>query len=218
MIRSRSWHGIGLPMLLMLGEGAAAQVAAPTIATARLAATSEVEAPSMAATSWPSATMPVVDEPGPPSPASPSRDGATLGLHLVSYHSGPQERVTTLYVDQDGRVVDQSTRTTRFNGFNPGVYYRFENQAQVGLYYNSVRRWTVYGGYLATSPRWPLLGLFLGAASGYTVHRRARAIVPIVAPSVRLPMGSDVQANLSWYPDIGRYAVQAFHLSVERRF
>ncbi len=153
-----------------------------------------------------------------PQPSTVNESRSAWGVHLASYHSGPEERITTLYIDQDGRVVDQRTRTRRFNGANPGLYYRFERQTQVGLYYNSVRRWTVYGGYLATTPRWPSLGLFLGAASGYTFRHRSRAIVPIVAPNLRLPLGEGYQANLSWYPDAGRDAVQAIHLSVERRF
>lgn len=82
---------------------------------------------------------------------------ATVGLHLGTWH-------------------DES----KFNDFNPGVYFVHDSGATVGGYYNSERRGTAYAGWTfqTADGRFALL---VGAASGYA---RGKA-VPMVVPSIR---------------------------------
>ena len=81
----------------------------------------------------------------------------TVGLHLGSVHLPKKD----------------------FNNVNPGIYYRWDNGATLGTFYNSERRQSVYAGW---SWQWGWAGLTAGAITGY----RRSAVLPLLAPSVKL--------------------------------
>jgi len=75
-----------------------------------------------------------------------------LGLHLYTQH-----------------VKDN------FNNLNPGVYAKCDSYV-AGTYYNSIRKQTVYAGYVL--PVGPI-DIMVGAATGYNIP-----VVPMFVPSI----------------------------------
>lgn len=92
---------------------------------------------------------------------------------------------------------------TDLNNYNPGVYARCDAYV-AGAYYNSVRRTTVYAGYVF--PVGPV-DVMVGAATGYGALR------PILVPSVRFgPM------RLHLLLPSSATARGGVHLSIEKEF
>ena len=106
-----------------------------------------------------------------------------LGIHLVSWHS--QE----------------------YNNINPGAYIRTDCNIQVGAYYNSERRLSIYGAYVLETDRF---FAFAGAATGYN----NRFIIPLGGVGVKLG-----NFRLSYTPGINRYKTpHLLHLTYEFNF
>lgn len=112
----------------------------------------------------------------------------TIGLHLVSYHpEHPHDR-------------------PRYNDLNLGAYYRANAGWQVGAYYNSQRRPSVYAGLAWSYDAGPAsVGLLAGLVTGY----RAGPVLPFAAPSVAVG-----RWRLSVVPAT-RINDAVFHLSYE---
>lgn len=73
--------------------------------------------------------------------------GLTIGLHVASVHVPAH----------DGQ-----------NNFNPGIYVKHESGWAGGVYRNTIKRTTFWGGYeLSHGP----LSLTLGVASGYDIRK-----------------------------------------------
>lgn len=139
-------------------------------------------------------------------------NAATFGLHLASVHVPSRDYQRNV---------------------NPGLYVRLDSGITAGVYRNTLGRTTVYGGYTF---EWGPFGLTLGAATGYQKHavpvpcERAHyvgctridgvsnaVLVPMVAPSVRLPEVAGLTPRLSIIPGLAGSA-NVLHLSVERSF
>lgn len=115
----------------------------------------------------------------------------TLGIHLASYHLQPE-----LSGDQP------------YNDANPGLYLRTPAGWQVGTYWNSHRKVTLYGGRAFrpfAGQNWDA-GAFLGVATGYPWGD----LMPIGALSARYGF-----ARLTATPRIGDKASATLHLSFE---
>jgi hypothetical protein len=67
---------------------------------------------------------------------------------------------------------------THHNGINPGLGVECDSY-QVGAYYNSIGKWTVYAGRVVEGN--PYFGLKYGLATGYL-----KPVIPYVAGYVRL--------------------------------
>jgi len=136
----------------------------------------------------------------------------TVGVHLASSHVPAQDYQ---------------------NSFNPGIYVCAENGVIAGVFRNSLGRTSAYAGFVVDAGPYALM---VGLATGY--QKRAVAmpcnnagsagcwqvvgstnarLVPMVAPSVRLPEVAGVTPRISYVPGLGINA-SAVHLSVERRF
>ena len=88
-----------------------------------------------------------------------------IGLHLGTYHFD---------------------RKAGFNNANPGIYANCDNIV-AGVYYNSLRKPSVYAGYaFHLGP----VDVLVGAVSGYTANH----LTPMVIPSYRFTNG--VRINL----------------------
>lgn len=111
----------------------------------------------------------------------------TVGIHAVSWH------------EKDG-----------MNNVNPGIYGRWDNGFTAGTYYNSERRQTFYAGWTFADSS-DTFAVTVGAATGYM---RA-SVVPILVPSVRLPMTDRFSLRVSVAPVKDAAAI---HLSFEGRF
>ena len=112
----------------------------------------------------------------------------TIGLHLGSYHpQHPADR-------------------PRYNDLNLGAYYRADDGWQVGAYFNSIRRPSVYAGWTWSHDVGAVsVGLLAGLVTGY----RAGPILPFAAPSVAVGAW-----RLSFVPAT-RFGASVFHLSYE---
>ncbi|MEO8807067.1 MAG: hypothetical protein ABI433_13385 [Burkholderiaceae bacterium] len=135
-----------------------------------------------------------------------------MGLHLASVHVPANERL---------------------NNTNPGIYLRHEAGWTAGVYYNSLKRTSVYGGYTFTtraiSPKLPL-SLTVGAITGYqrrketfackhgedrgrtgsrcsrTVGFSSGPVTAMAAPSVAFPtleLATGFLPRLSYVPSVG---------------
>ena len=95
---------------------------------------------------------------------------------------------------------------------NPGIYVQTTEGATLGVYRNSECRTSVYTGvtFETADQRWAVT---LGAVTGY----RIATVVPLVVPSVRLPISDSVaaRASLLLNPMGGASGV---HLSLETKW
>ncbi len=97
------------------------------------------------------------------------------------------------------------------NNANLGLYVRSDG-IEMGAYYNSRRKPTLYAGRMWESD-WPLKpAVLVGVASGYD-----KLLTPFVIPSVSVPvMGKAVRVAL--IPSIKKGLPPAVHLSIEHAF
>lgn len=84
----------------------------------------------------------------------------TIGIHLYTWHFD---------------------KGAGYNNYNPGIYAEKDNVV-VGIYYNSERNTSVYGGYIFKSVLGTPIDLVLGIVTGY----RQEPFLPLVIPSVKI--------------------------------
>ncbi len=94
--------------------------------------------------------------------ASANAAADVVGVHLVSQH----------FPNRD------------FNNVNPGLFWRGDAGYQVGVYRNSERRVSFYGGRVFSFME-DRVHVAVGAATGY----QATPVMPIVVPSVAVGAG-----------------------------
>lgn len=97
-----------------------------------------------------------------------------------------------------------------FNNVNPGAYAIWKGGYLAGAYFNSYERPTVHAGKLWSFGESGTFGLYTGLGTGYDW-----ALTPLIAPSVKLPLGGNVSARITAMLDPRPDTAQAFHLSVE---
>ncbi|WKB52992.1 hypothetical protein [Eleftheria terrae] len=124
--------------------------------------------------------------------AGAAQADTTIGLHLGSQH----------YPARD------------LNNVNPGVYVLHDGWT-AGVYRNSYRRPTVYGGYSWNLYRgdWVRLDLTAAVATGYR-QETGQALRPIVLPSVAF--GGDTRVRISYGARPNKRSTHVVHLSIER--
>jgi len=120
-----------------------------------------------------------------------------IGVHVGSYHLEKMD-VTA------GRP---------WNNANPGVYARWDNVV-VGTYYNSIRKQSVYAGYV-----YPLVDHFdvvVGAITGYNgPGYSAKPIMPMVVPSMHFPISNGVEGRVHFLPKAAKGGANVIHFSLE---
>lgn len=125
-----------------------------------------------------------------------------VGLHIASHHWPAKD-----YQNND----------------NPGLYVRLDSGFTAGFYRNTLRRTSFYAGWT-----WEY-GPFAITAGGITGYKRQcdaqgmcwgssrTAVMPMLAPSVRLPEVLGVHPRIWYTPRIGSTS-SVIHLSIERSF
>ncbi len=125
-------------------------------------------------------------------PLSALASDYTLGINVGTVHNTPD----------------------RLNGANPGAYIVSPSGATAGVFYNSFNRVSVQASqaFCTDSGTWCVN---VGAVTGY----RKWAVMPMVLPSVRVPVGG-VSLRFAVLPQIGftsrrTAGIGGVHLSVE---
>lgn len=122
-----------------------------------------------------------------------------VGIHVGSYH------------------VEKYDPTARqpWNNHNPGLYGRW-NDIVVGTYYNSIRRQSVYVGYVY--PLTSYADVVVGAVTGYNgPGYSAKAVMPMVVLSVHFPITNGIEGRVHVIPKVAKGGATAVHFSVEWR-
>lgn len=136
----------------------------------------------------------------------------TIGVHVGSVHSNNYDPVAQ----------------RPWNNANPGLYYVKDIKGLsipdgayvVGTYFNSVRKQSVYVGYVY--PISANLDLTVGVISGYNGRGpggeyRAKALMPMVVPSFHFPITDSIRGRVHVAPGLGRGSATAVHFSVEMK-
>lgn len=108
-----------------------------------------------------------------------------------------------------------------WNNYNPGVYVQFDNRVVLGTYLNSIRKQTYYVGY--AYPVTEHIDVVVGAISGYNGYGpggtyRAKAVMPMVVPSVHFSLFGGVDGRVSLAVGIGKGSATAVNFAIERKF
>jgi hypothetical protein len=121
-----------------------------------------------------------------------SAEAWLIGLHLATLHSNHALQAE-----------------------NPGIYMRAPDGATAGVLRNSYGRTSVYGGWTFETED-QRFALTVGAITGYPAKR----VLPMVTPSVRLPIGdSGTALRLTFLPRAAKYGTGVgLHASVEISF
>lgn len=114
-----------------------------------------------------------------------------LGLHLITGHADTPPG------------VELHSRT-------PGIYVRMPSGATLGAYRNSHGSSSAYAGWTWSTAdgRWSI------TAGGVTGYPRA-PVVPLLVPSLRIPITDDAALRLSALAKAHRDGAAGIHLSVE---
>jgi hypothetical protein len=142
-------------------------------------------------------------------------DQLVLGLHLISYHSRDEIAVERekCFVSPARRLCRQEVETVRPNNTNPGLYVRDEATGFGGGFYkNSEYKLSAHVDWTASPVKY--IGLTFGVVSGY---QRA-SLIPVVVPSVAIPLGEQAAARLSFLSGVKSGSTSSVHLSFEWRF
>lgn len=145
---------------------------------------------------------------------------AVVGVHGATWHAANQDKIPG---------------SRGYNDANPGAYARWANGFTIGAYRNSLFRNSAYVGWTITDQA-DRFGLLVGAVSGYDklappgqgTHEGVRCdkangcrtvslksvILPMIAPSVRIPVTDRASVRLWGLIGGGKPAV---HLSLEWR-
>lgn len=122
-----------------------------------------------------------------------------IGMHIGSVHSNNYDPVAK----------------RNWNNTNPGLYARWDNVV-VGTYYNSIRKQSVYAGY--AYPVLSNLDVVVGVVSGYDgPGYRAKAIMPMVVPSLHFPITDTINARLNLAIGVGKGSATALNFAIEYR-
>ncbi|MEK0324083.1 MAG: hypothetical protein QQN63_00110 [Nitrosopumilus sp.] len=115
-----------------------------------------------------------------------------VGLHLASWHSSG--------------YVDINEKYSEYNNLNVGAYVRTSCNIQVGVYYNSIGRVTVYGAYVLDSDNHPFFA-YAGAATGYNKN----SVVPLGGVGVKVS-----NFRITYTPAISKYnSPHLIHMTYE---
>jgi hypothetical protein len=129
--------------------------------------------------------------------------GLVVGVHLASMHSEPTYPCD---VDVTGRC--------HYNNTNPGLYVRFSSGFTAGVYDNSYHDVSAYAGWT-----WQTADERFAVTAGGAVGYRRMPVMPVIIPSMRIPLDDHWSARLSVVPKPSiplRLAVA--HLSIERKW
>lgn len=113
-----------------------------------------------------------------------------IGLHLATAHAG-------------NSALETAT---------PGAYVQLAGGATFGAFRNSYGRGSAYAGYTWRTED-GRFALTAGAVTGYP----ARRVLPLLTPSVQLPLAGGYAARLAWLPrqpQVG--TAHGLHFALER--
>lgn len=106
-----------------------------------------------------------------------------------------------------------ATANRPWNDSNPGLYAQW-GRVVAGTYYNSIRQQSVFAGYVY--PVWSNLDVTVGAVTGYNgPDRTARAVSPMVVPSVHWNIAGNLDARVNLAIGVGHNAATAINFCLE---
>jgi len=91
-------------------------------------------------------------------------------------------------------LFSQHIPSNNYNNVNPGIYYRLAEGPIAGIYRNSLRRTSVYAGYMLEYGRFGVTG---GVVTGYTSGAQ-----PLLVPSMALFTYRGVTTRLVFIPRV----------------
>lgn len=97
-----------------------------------------------------------------------------------------------------------------YESITPGIYARYESCATVGMYRNSVGRWSAYVGCTVEAGRFAVT---MGGVTGYGF-----TVAPMMVPSVRLNLGQGSSLRIAIVPQLPHGSSAAVHFAFEREF
>lgn len=120
-----------------------------------------------------------------------------VGVHLVSVHSSKLDLVA-------GKP---------WNNSNPGLYARWDRLV-VGTYYNSIRRQSVYAGYVY--PLHDNFDVVLGVVTGYDGRGySAKPVMPMVIPSAHFALTKDITLRANLAIGVQKNSATALNFAIE---
>lgn len=146
---------------------------------------------------------------------------AIIGFLMSPYANAQEKGLSTIEVRAVGvHVASHHWPQAEWNNSNPGLYVMADVKGPafltgsyaVGTYYNSERHQSAYLArvFNVVGP----IDVAIGAISGYN---RA-AVLPLVAPSVKLDVVSGYSARVFVLPKVESTGAWVVHLAVEKRF
>lgn len=121
----------------------------------------------------------------------------SIGVHIGSVHSSKIDPVAN----------------KPWNNSNPGVYARWDNIV-VGTYYNSIRKQSLYAGYVYQVT--DNIDVVIGAVSGYNgPGYRAKPVMPMVIPSVHFKVWENTSVRINIAPGVGKGSATAINFALE---
>jgi hypothetical protein len=108
---------------------------------------------------------------------------AALLMHVASYHTD---------------APSNGAYGPKYNNVNPGLAVRTECGLSAGVYYNSIRKVSVYGAYTYDFKRLPLF-VSVGVATGYDTP-----IAPIAMVGVRVKLSDQFRLRAAYIPKISQ--------------
>lgn len=121
-----------------------------------------------------------------------------IGMHIASAH------------------IDTYPNAPEMQNANPGLYVEFKNHVVLGVYRNSLGKDSAYVAYNLEFQRLGRVtpSLVLGGVTGYPAGR----IIPMLLPSLRVPVATNTYVRLSYVPKLPATMAHVLHLSLEHRF
>lgn len=117
----------------------------------------------------------------------------SVGMHIGSQHIDAEQK---------------------FNDFNPGAYVN-HNGWTAGAYFNSIKKWSFYGGYtFEHRVGRASAALTIGGITGYAYG----PVAPLIAPSVSYRITNDWAVRGFYLPKVKFTGAHVVHLALERKF
>lgn len=150
------------------------------------------------------------------STATTSATADELIIHTVSYHSAYNKPTTTTeLVTINDQLYTQTYTYSAYNNQNWGIGYRTDSGYEVGAYYNSYRKLSLY---IATSWMYnEFIGVYAGLATGYR-DVLDFPVAPIGGFILQFPIADKINARLLVQPPLGSKFDGVIHLTFGYKF
>lgn len=142
-------------------------------------------------------------------------------IHTLSIHTKAEYTHTSRqnFIDEQGNYLyTEETKTQhRYNNFNYGLAYRWDNGWEVGMYHNSFRNNTFY-----VAKEWMFtesFGAMVGAGTGYDVRTDSHPIAFLGVFQYKYKLDDKWTAAVQFVPPVKTLGASGVaHLTFSRQF